>query len=355
VGRRQSPAVGLPKSRSLALSPITPSAAHLSDPRLISTPLSTRNENPVSIYVNGTPAYLHRSITTTTACAHSPVAECSSCIYQDVIVARALAGTISPLPEITAANSHLSGSELLGTPASSSTPKKSFSNLNRLNLMKKIDNFESLNKNFKSLDSNNNSNECGGSPVSVPTNRNQLSKSTSSSTKGTPSTSSRQGSRESSRGTIVVIQEEDVAQPLSPDPLLSPPINELRSYTSQSSKVFVKNSPKWRSLPRGFRRVAGAEVSGSGGDLIVRSHFDNDSMRLWLHELRLQAEPECLVTLQVKSIAALVAQPESGSAGVYYMLPPRLPKQSVSIPLISIRNVERVASIVSEDYSRICR
>lgn len=271
-------------------------------------------------------------------CTHAQSQSCSSCIYQEIIVASSQGGTISPIPDPSSVPGHVGGPDHFGTPACSSTPKKSFSNLKRVSAMQKIDNFESLNKNIKALDTNNNKSPnnsmipLSSKPINVEALPDRV--------------------RDPSLSTIVQNPISNVkSYSLSNVPRVLPRYPwrqssgpQIRPFTTSSpNRDGLKSNLKYQPLPRGFKRIPASPGSSATEDKIIKSHFDNDAVRLWLHELRFEAEPESLISLQVKSLCGEDRTPD---------LPP---SDSLSAILISIRHIERVASFVSEEYAIICK
>ncbi|OXA60644.1 hypothetical protein Fcan01_06326 [Folsomia candida] len=375
----------------------------------------------------------------------------------------ALYSTISPASDAAEQNGHL------GHPICSSTPKRggnlspSSNPSSRLSIMKKIDNFESLNKNQRALDNNNNSsnsnssaNVVSSSPTSAkkvknsPKNLNHQLSSSSQVSSPAPSTPaantsssstvshyekhhSSKGSKKhyklslsslsssnpqkspqsnisassqvSTSGNKTVVSRGPL--PLPPTPEAHPPQtsshennsftpNEVSTYASHSQlKSCIKSSPKWKNIPKGYKRVstrdlavsctsdAGVQTCSSDGTIVVKSHFDNESMRLWLHELRSQTENECFYMLQTKSIISeednannqkkhqqmttVTSNASDSDSGTYGSQGSRSSGSdtkkksvveaihSISAPLMSIKNVEQMANVVSAEFAKICK
>jgi hypothetical protein len=398
----------------------------------------------------------------------------------------------------------------LGVPVCSSTPKRSNVSTSRLTIMQKIDNFESLNKNQKSLDNNNNSSSStsrgnntsssnssssisgknfdtvvvigshGGSshgtschtaskypssydsprsskksscsnkkPQHQSSSSSKLSLSSSSncsssnqhyhhhhqsssgnegsSTTGTTATGSTTTTTTmnfSSTGNRTVLRRSEVKSATSNagdeenNNINNLSLNESSQLNSKGEIVMMRESPRWESLPKGYKRVPLKGINNSSVSeeawklnsstmgnsdaervIIVKSHFDNDAMRLWLHELRSQTEPECLHLLQTKTIlppetdtsskvTATSVIPSSGGGGssgtcsnsetesgrtsseqtssssgpIRGDQPSKRKKTSVvdaihaiSSPMMSIKNVERMANVVSGEFAKICK
>jgi len=332
-------------------------------------------------------------------------------------------------------NGSVNGSNHLGYPVCSSTPKRDIEqrvgtriSASRLLSMTKIDNLQTLNKNEKSLDNNNNStgshnakntsassnNGCypimnrtvvisksktnststsciGRKKVSnsfdgvrlpsppvastsaelIPTYSTKSSVVASSSATfvcgpgpsvveacsfGSNAGSSLQGNDR----TVITTVKKAVAFSQSQSSFLESPedrsnnnnndctkVSEGNSYSSQ-----LHNSSRWDSLPNGFKRVPATSINASKADqdnmVVVKSHLDNEAMRLWLHEMRTLAEPECWHMLQTKSIPTQECDPRfrrAVSAPIY----------DVSSPLLSIRSVEQMANLISAEFPKICK
>ena len=299
---------------------------------------------------------------------------CSECIYEEVILAQSEEG--SPL-----LNGNMNMLSMLGAPACCSTPKQhqqqEVKKKSRLNLMEKIDNFESLNKNL-----DNNNNNSGNSDKSFFEGR-LLKKSTSAA--------------------IVTALKRSSASKIS---LAGTDSNGNSSYEKKKSNnsgrndknliseivpaVSTSTSSPYQSLPKGFikkkksscpSRETGRAEKGradakiienkvdKGEVVVVRSQADNDALRFWLHELRSVAEPECLHTLQMKGIPRDRLSNRSSHSFCNSTRPQRSTEKhetgldmtatfaihSVSASLNSVRNVERMASIISGEFSKICK
>jgi len=358
---------------------------------------------------------------------HSPSASTSS-QYSNYT---STSTSISPPGQHWGILSSSSRSTHLGVPICSSTPIRHppsstlGGNNSRVTIMQKIDNFESLNKNKKSLDNNNNSSNGSGnsssssclkmnglrsgslstfhsspqSPSSENTNSchnlNNLSGSKSSKKVGCG------GRKSSNKWSSTSVSSSGHGSVTSKSSLLISGSNLTSgtvgfscsgNKTVLSGRQEINNNESWNKssqagggsssssvlLPKGYRRVPlrkgldGSSVLESGSTtskddvvIVVKSHFDNDAMRLWLHELRSQTESEALSLLQTKSLEGNhlnqkkknkteeagdeEGKSRQGSSSVVAAI------HGISSPMMSIKNVERMASVVSGEFAKICK